>query len=212
MRASSPRPFHLGSCLVALGGLSACSPGPINAPYGSGISWSETTINTEVGLYCDTSTEPDYTGASMMLDVFVVDPDGLPLERAVVEIESNAIAGVYVLPQEAVKTVDLPAVDADVTSDADIRDACTDDEGNYDNTNEWCAWYGDETNAQYYQFGEDYASAGGYAPTYFIGETDSRGLMRVYLFLDCVYGDSTMEASIGVANDTFTISAETATE
>lgn len=206
MRASRPRSLAPRAASLGLLALAACSGGPINAPYGSSISWSESTLNTEAGLFCD--TEPDYTGGSMMLDVFVVDPDGLPLERAVVEIESVAVAGIYVLPQEAVKTVDLPAVDADVTSEADIREACTDDEGNYDNTNEWCAWYWDEANAQYYQFGEDYASAGGYAPTYFIGETDNRGLMRVFLFMDCIYGDSTMEASIGVANDIFTISAE----
>ena len=193
-------------CPLLLVLLSACGGGPISAPYGSGISWGETTLNTEVGTFC--GSEPDYTGGSKMLDLFVVDPDGLPLERATVEVQADALAGVYTLPQEAVKTVDLPAVDADVQSDADIRESCTDDEGNYDNTNEWCAWYWDEANAQYYQFGEDYADAGGYAPTYFIGETDNRGLLRVFMFMDCIYGESTIVASIGVDNDVFTISAE----
>ena len=160
------------------------------------------------GQYCDTENEPDYTGGSALLDLFVVDPDGYPLERAPVEVQSFAVGGIYLLPQEAVKTVDLPAVDADVESESDVRAACTDDEGNYDNTNEWCAWYWDEANSQYYQFGEDYADAGGYAPTFFMGESDDRGLMRVYLFMDCIYGDSTVVANIGVAIDTLTITAE----
>lgn len=193
-------------CPLSLALLCACSTGPLPAPFGATVSWSETTLTTEVGLYCD--SEPDYTGGLKMFDVLVANDDGEPLERIEVEIEVAAVGGIYVLPQEAVKTVDLPAADADIETEGDIREACTDDEGNYDNTSEWCAWYWDEVNAQYYQFGEDYADGGGYAPTYFIGQTDHRGLMRVFVFLDCVYGESTILANIGVANEALTISAE----
>lgn len=187
-----------------------CAAGQtLTAPYGSTISFSSTTLNTEALLYCDATAEPDYTGGLTMVDAMVLDPNDLPLERIKVEIEVTSVGGVYVVPQEAVKTVDLPAADADIETEADIREACTDDNGNFDNSSEWCAWYWDEANAQYYQFGEDYADAGGYAPTYFVTESDSRGLMRMFVFLDCIYGDSTIEASIGVDNDTFTISADT---
>lgn len=201
MRLSNLSPILLLS-------LAACQGGPIDAPYGSSVSWSQTTMTADEGQYCDLTSEPDYTGGSVILNLFVVDPDGLPLARAPITVQSLSVGGIYLLPQEAVKTVDLPAVDADVQSESDVRASCTDDEGNYDNTNEWCAWYWDESNSQYYQFGEDYADAGGYAPTYFIGESDERGLLPVYLFMDCIYGDSTVVADIGVGIDTLTITAD----
>lgn len=193
--------------LLSLALLAGCSGEPLKAPYGSEISIDPSTITASYLLFCG-DNEPDYTGGMFMVDAFVLNDDDEPLPRVEVEVEVNALAGIYVLPQEAIKTVDLPAVDEDIESEADIRESCTDDEGNYDNTNEWCSWYWDETTAQYYQFGEDYADAGGYAPTYFIGETDERGLIKTYVFLDCVYGDGFIYASIGVDSATLTISAE----
>ncbi len=187
-----------------------CTSGePLTAPYGATVSLDPTTITASALLYCNESgAEPDYTGGMAIVDVLVLSDDDEPLERIEVEIEVASIGGIYVIPQEAVKTVDLPAADADIETEADIREACTDDDGNYDNSNEWCAWYWDESNAQYYQFGEDYADAGGYAPTYFYGITNNRGLAQFYTFFDCIYGDSYIYASIGVDSDTLTISAE----
>lgn len=202
MRAPSLLPSLLPLALLA----QACTPGPYMAPYGSSVTLGESTLSSTAGTYCG-DTEPDYTGGLMMIDAMAVDgTTSLPLENVQVEVEVNALAGVYVLPQEAVKTVDFPAADTDITSQSDVKAACVDENGNFDNTNEWCSWYWDEDSAQFYQFGEDYADAGGYAPTYFLTATDHRGLVRIFMFMDCIYGDSTMEVSIGVDNDTFTIS------
>lgn len=187
--------------------LPACYSGPVWAPYGSSVSVDPSTITTTVGAYCD--TEPDYVGGVTMIDTMVVSDDDLPLENIIVEVEAPSSSGMYVLPQEAVKMVDLPVADEDIQSEEDIKEACTDDEGYFDNTNEWCAWYWDEENALFFQFGEDYSDAGGYAPTYFIGQTDNRGLMRFYLFMDCVYSEeATIDISIGVGNTELTIAAE----
>lgn len=196
------------SCLALLAG---CMSAPLQAPYGSTVSWDETTAEFAEGDYCE-DTEPDYTGTLRMYDVFVVDDDDVPLGNIAVEIQVEGPGGIYVLPQEAIKTVDLPAADADVQSAADIRSACVDDNGNFDNTNEWCAWYWDEENEQFYQFGDDYADAGGYAPTYFTDVTDQRGLMRVYVFYDCIVADTLIKASIGVDTEELTITSDATTE
>ena len=132
--------------------LMGCSQSPITAPYESDISFQTTTYSTEVGLGCDLAREPDYNGYLLINEIMVVNPDGLPLERIEVSVRTDAPAGVYVLPQEAVKTVDFPAADEEVTSEADVKEACVDENGNFDNTNEWCAWYWDEANSQFYQF------------------------------------------------------------
>ena len=188
--------------LLAMAG---CYDGPYTAPYGASISFAVHTL-TVVSTGNDSC---DNSGVVYMNDVLVVDSTGeLPLENVIVEVEAPSTGGAYVLPQEAVMTVDFPTTDDDITSDADVREACTDDEGNFDNTEEWCAWYYDEDNDTFYQFGSNYADAGGYAPTYFIGQTDNRGLMRIYHFIDCVGSEIDIEANIGTAQDTFTISAE----
>ena len=200
MRSMSPLLLAMSATLGA-----GCSAGPFPAPYGASISYAVHTLSIT-----NTATPScDNSGLLYMNDVLVVDADGeLPLENVIVEVEAPAWGGVYVLPQEAVMTVDFPTADDDVTTAADVRDACTDDDGNFDNTEEWCAWYYDETNAQFYQFGTDYADAGGYAPTYFIGHTDARGLMRIYNFIDCVSTELDIHATIGASYDTFTLTVE----
>ena len=193
--------------ILTLALATGCYTGPLTAPYGATVSLAPTTYTLEALQYCS-DAEPDYTGGLTMIDVFVENDDE-PLANVIVEVEVTATyGGIYVLPQEAVKTVDLPVADEDIESEADIREACVDDEGNFDNSSEWCSWYWDEENSLYYQFGEDYADAGGYAPTYFIGETDRRGLMRFFTFFDCIYTDATIDATIGVDYDTLTITAD----
>lgn len=189
--------------------MAGCMNAPLSAPFGSTVSWDETTAEFGLGDYCEES-EPDFTGTMRLYDVLVIDDNDVPLGNIAVEIQVEGAGGVYVLPQEAIKTVDLPAADADVQSAADVRAACVDDNGNFDNTNEWCAWYWDEENQQFYQFGDDYADAGGYAPTYFSGVTDQRGLMRVYVFYDCIVSDTLIKASIGVDTEELTITSDDA--
>lgn len=184
--------------------MTSCSGGPYTAPFGASISFASHTL--AVG---GAKSDCDNIGVVYMNDLLVVDSTGeVPLENIMVEVEAPSTGGVYVLPQEAVMTVDFPTTDDDITSAEDVKEACTDDEGNFDNTEEWCAWYYDEDNDTFYQFGYNYADAGGYAPTYFIGQTDNRGLLRVFFFIDCPTGEIDVEATIGVANDTFTISFE----
>lgn len=196
--------------LLALAGLAlGCSRSPLQAPFGASVSFSEHTFNVSIGLWCNSEIdrEPDFNGHMQMLDLLVVDGNTeLPLERIEVELEVTSVGGIYVLPQEAIKTVDFPTVPDTITTEADLLDACTDEDGNFDNSEDFCAWYYDEDNTEFYQFGADYADAAGYAPTYMVGQTDHRGVMRAYVFYDCIYGsEATIEASIGVANDTFTV-------
>ena len=192
--------------------VSGCSSAPFDAPYSAYVEFKTSALEITEGTYCGSggsfTDEPDYTGAAHTFDIQVIDDNtGLPLERVSMNVEVFAYAGLYVLPQEAVKVVDYPALPDEVSSQADIRDACTDEDGNFDSTEEWCSWYWDVEDEQYFQLGTDYADAGGFAPTYLLGETDSRGIFGIYAFIDCIYGDAEIRASIGHANDSLEITA-----
>ena len=41
-------------------------------------------------------------------------------------------------------------------------------------------------NQLYYEFGNNYADAGGYKPNYYKGITNVDGVLRVYLFIDAL--------------------------
>lgn len=175
MRA--PAVVLLCSLLPATG----CVSGSIQAPATATItassdfsfSWDETYNGDQDGI-----------GAIFVADWFVEDSEtGMPLEKIEVEIFTNS-SGVYVVPAEALTLIDYPEAPESASDQAAVRDQCTDQDGNFDNTEEWCAWYWDTESAQYYQFGAGYADADGYAPTYMVGKTDGRGIMRTWLYVD----------------------------
>ena len=114
--------------------------------------------------------------------------------------------------------MDPPELPPDVTSPADIASYCENEDGEFDNTEEWCSWYYDTVKGQFYEIGSDYASAGGYAPNYALMNTNKQGVVEAYLYLDALpqaasegegaevaFGEAQIFASIGHASDTLTI-------
>ena len=110
--------------------------------------------------------------------------------------------------------VGYPAASVDPTDQDAIRDACTDENGNFKSDPEWCAWYWDTETQQYYQIGGQYiATANDYAPNYFVGRTNNRGILEFYLYVDALpgsgegYGAASVSASIGVDSAAFSVRA-----
>ena len=164
-------------CLLTAG----CVSGPIKAPSGSVLTVPE---GVQLGWNSGVNGQFDGFGAVIPLDVHVDDSDGDPLERIEVEILSG-YGGVYIIPEQAVKAVDYPNTPSDVNSQQDVYDLCVDDNGNFSNEDEWCAWYWDTESATYVQLGMDYAGGDeNYAPTYMIGQTDGHGNLRFYVYVD----------------------------
>jgi len=167
----------------------------------------------------------DNIGSVLMADIFVYDSEeDLPLEHIEVEVVVNG-GGIYVIPAEAVQLVGYPEASVDPTDSDAIRDACTDDEGNFKSDPEWCAWYWDTESGQYYQIGGQYISTGNnYSPNYFVGRTDNRGILNLYLYADWFgasgeesvddeeveikysFSSTDISGSIGVDSGTFTVS------
>ena len=65
-----------------------------------------------------------------------------PLPNTQVEITSS-FGGVYLIPQQAVEVVSYPGLPGGITSQEDVKAACTDANGNYSMNEDWCAWYWD---------------------------------------------------------------------
>lgn len=199
--------------LLPLLALSSACVDSVTAPFSARV-----TVPDDVQIGWAESYNGTNDGLGLLiprLTAMVYDSDtNYPLEKIEIEVISN-YPGVLIIPDEAVKQVDPPEVPADVTSPADIRDYCTDEEGNFDNTEEWCAWYWDADSGAYYDFGSDYADAGGYAPTLLRGVTDGGGLLTFNLYVDRMPSDSSGEdvtfsnsqvrVSIGVSEDVFDI-------
>ena len=105
------------------------------------------------------------------------------MENTEVEVVGPSF-GVFIIPTEAIKLVDFPTAP---DGWQELRDEiCVDANGNFDNTVEWCAWYYDIETNLYYEFGSNYADAGGYRPNYYKGITNVDGVLRVYLFIDAL--------------------------
>ena len=200
--------FTAAAMLLSMG----CAGSIVEAPFGS-------TITVPSGLEINWSTslqERDLAGLVQLFDVVVLDPQGEPLENTRVEIITS-FAGVMIVPQEAIELVGYPAVPEEITSQEDVREYCTDEYGNYTLVEDWCAWYWDSVNDQYYHFAGTYADnytsydTGGaywFAPTYVEGTTDNRGTFRAYLLIDSLPdGEApvTITATIGVDSDSFQI-------
>ena len=159
-----------------------------NAPYGSQLVMPE---SVNIG-WNSASNAFDLSGLLFFFDVGVLNEDGVPLPNVQVEVSSQ-FPGVYILPQEAVEVVSYPGLPSGITSQDDVKEACTDDNGNYILAEDWCAWYWDTETQQFYQFAGsyansyDYSDTAGYywyAPTHMVTETDNRGLIRVFTMID----------------------------
>ncbi len=200
--------------LFALG----CVDGGIPAPYTAKLSVPE---DIQISWSGDYNGLHDKIGVIVMGEVMVWDQqESLPLEHIEVEMLS-AWSGVYLIPAEAVKLVSYPETSVDPTDEQAIKDACTDEDGNFKSEPEWCAWYWDTDSGQYYQIGGQYiATDSNYSPNYFIGKTNNRGLLKFYLYVDAMpamggggeeaatsYGSASIRASIGVDAASFTIRA-----
>lgn len=184
---------------LLLATLTGCMNNPLQAPWTAVI---EGPASVDIGWSEAVNGVNDGAGALVIGDFVVYDSETeLPLENIEVEVTSGA--GVYLLPPEALQVVDYPAI-PDGFSAAD----CEDEDGNFDNqAYEWCGWVYDTLSGEYYEFGAGYAenSDGGeaYNPTYYIGATDGRGLLRVYVYVDSLppsgedYGNAQIWGSIG---------------
>ncbi len=171
----------------------ACLADHEKAPFGSQVSVPEDVLIS----WSITNNDVDFRGLIIPFDVGVFRTNqstgtSEPLPFTEVEITSN-YGGVYLIPQEAVGVLDYPSLPPGITSEADVEAACSDEGGNYEMNEEWCAWWWDTRTSQFYQFDGTYAdnyeedTAGNnyfYAPTYMVSETDRSGLVRAYLLID----------------------------
>ena len=190
-----------------------CVEGAIEAPYSARLKGPE---DYSVSWHSDYNELQDQVGVVLMGDLMVYDSEtDLPLESIEVEMTSN-FGGVYLIPAEAVKLVGYPEATVDPTDPDAIKQACTDDGGNFTSDPEWCAWYWDTETQQYYQIGGQYvATASEYAPNYFVGRTNNRGILEFYIYVDAMpvtgdgtvtsYGTTSIGATIGVDSTSFEI-------
>ncbi len=196
----------IAALLVA--SLTGCMNNPLSAPFDAvieappsvSLAWGEAYNSLNEGI-----------GAVIVGDFIVYDSvDDMPLENIEVEVFSNS-GGVYILPPEALRTADYPAI-----PDGMSLSDCEDEDGNFDNTAyEWCGWVYDSLTGEYYEFGSDYADNDDqgqpYRPNYYIGATDSRGLLRVYIYVDALatdgesYQDAQIVGSIGHDSSAFEV-------
>ncbi len=173
------RPSHLarGLAVAALG--VGCMKEPLYAPVGSTVAVNPSTLDIAAS---PVFLQEDNVGAYFMVDAQVLDPDGVPLENTQVEVQGPS-AGIFVMPQSAVKFVDFPEAPEDVAA-AQKEDCYTEDGVRDASENEWCAWYYDEERGEFYQFSDEYADAGGYQPNYALLPTDGMGIARFFMFVD----------------------------
>jgi hypothetical protein len=175
----------------------------LSMPEDVGISWSD-----------DYNEEHDQIGMFIMSDLSVLDPAGRVLDSVEVEVLSNW-GGVYLLPITAVKTVDYPSSGAGIDTYEQFLAACdSDDDGVIDaEAEDWCSWYWDSSSDQFFELASDYSDVAEFGPNYFLGATDNRGLLRIYIYVDSLpgsdgtYTDVSISASIGVATGSFLITA-----
>ncbi len=178
----------IGLLLVAAPG---CKAGDVHASPDDTIIVNPETITIQGGSYgaVPDESQPFYqvdgTGKLWYIEFAVLDENLDPRNGISVDVDS-LFEGLAIIPPSAVRTVDPPELPDDVSNRGDIVDACTDDDGNYTNDEEWCAYYYDVDSGTFIDFGSDYAYSEGYVPTYAEVETDGDGVARVYLFLDWI--------------------------
>lgn len=180
--------------LTAISFSMACQASHEKAPFGATvtvpndilISWStaDNTRNLQglmVPFIIGVSKADDSTGKT------------IPLPYTEVTI-TTSFGGVYLLPKEAIIVSAYPDVPDEITSVEDVEDYCTDENGAFFLTEEWCAWYWDIETSQFYQFNGNYSSAfsetedGSYyfAPTMMVTETNGMGIIEAYMFIDAM--------------------------
>jgi hypothetical protein len=151
----------------------ACATGPFGAPEGSTI---EVSANLASGEYVMDSAYTDPAdGVGLLIKEFALvqlpatsNVSSLPGNNILVEITSG-YSGAYVLPESAVNTVDDYATECE----GDLSEDCA-------------KWFYDVGSQTYVEFAGDYADLGGFRPTYLAGETDGRGILDFYVFIDGV--------------------------
>jgi hypothetical protein len=174
-----------------------CKAGPVHANPTDLITVNPQSITVQGGGYgiAPAAGQPFYDvdgmGKLWFIEFSVLDEDLRPRNGVQVDVDS-LFEGLAVIPPSAVRTVDAPDLPDGVSSRADIVDACTDDDGNFTNDEEWCAYYYDVDSGTFIDFGSDYAYSDGYSPTYAEIPTDRSGVARVYLFLDWVPNDGSI--------------------
>ena len=192
----------------------------VNVPNDIQIAWSTS------------DNDLDLAGLLIPFDVGVFNTNQFtgavePLPNTRVEVTSS-YGGIYLIPQQAVEVVSYPSLPGGITSQDDVKAACTDANGNYAMNEDWCAWYWDTESQTFYQFAGTYADAYEYdtadgfywfAPTHMVAETDNRGLVRGYLLIDVMptnetaaeatIQDVTIMASIGWDSKSFVITTGT---
>jgi hypothetical protein len=204
---------------VAAASFFGCVKGAIPAPASAIIEVpDEITVSWDV----DYNGFHDKLGVVAFATLYVYDSEtDYPLEHIEVEVLSHS-NGVYIIPGQALQLVSYPEASVDPTDEKAIEDACTDADGNFRSDPEWCAWYYDTESGQYYQLSGQYIStSSNYAPNYFVGKTDNRGLLKLYLYVDSlqaqgvggaedgggvvVFQSAQVSASIGVDSASFSI-------
>ncbi len=178
--------------------LTACT-GPWPAPATAVISDLEDFTLTPTSAH----TSQDGIGTLVFGDVFIYDEvSEMPLNDIEVELLSGW-SGIYVLPESAIKLVQYPNPPSDVADGtASVSDYCdVNGDGFIDgDAPDWCSWWWDTESAAFYEFGGDYAmTPENYQPTYMIGSTDSRGVMRFYLYIDSMPYDAEGETFSGTS-------------
>jgi hypothetical protein len=142
----------------------------------------------------------DGIGAVVIMDMVVMDGEDRPMDNIQVEVLSNW-GGVNLIPATAVKIVQGPdAEDLGCTGESTDPDECA-----------YTSVY-DTSGDQYYQFASDVAE--GFSPTYLIGATDNRGILRVFGYIDALpvagedsFGDVVIAVNLGVDSANILISA-----
>ena len=179
--------------LLASVGL-GCTESSLQAGPDSNLAINPTSIQVTGSVF---NTE-DNVGVVRFADIVVTHEGvgGVTMPQESIEVEVvGPNFGIFLIPTEAVKLVDFPTAPEDWQ---DLRDdVCVDENGAFDNTVEWCAWYYDWESNLYYEFGSNYADAGGYKPYYYKGVTDVDGVLRIYLFIDSLVGESSGDTGGG---------------
>jgi hypothetical protein len=179
---------------LVLAGLPGCESNGVHAQPDDTIEVNPETLVIQGGSY---GIEPadgqpfyeiDGTGKLWYIEFAVLDAELLPRNAIEVSV-SSLFEGLAVIPPSAVRTVDPPELPEGIDNRGDIVDACTDEDGNYTNDEEWCAYYYDVDSGTFVDFGSDYAYVDGYSPTYAEVVTDGNGVARIYLFLDWIPQD-----------------------
>ena len=191
--------------------LSGCMGGSYPAPAGSSLSLPD---DVAISWSDEYNEEHDQIGMFIMSDLAVLGPDGRALDSVNVEVLSNW-GGVYLLPVTAVKTVDYPSSGSGIDTYEQFIAACdSDGDGVIDpQAEDWCSWYWDEYSEQFFELASDYSDVDEFGPNYYLGTTDHRGLLRMYIYVDSLpgtdgsYTDVSISASIGVAAGSFLITA-----